>query len=251
MLRKLFFSFLVAFLASQILFGQEIKKVSAKVDLVDNNWLAGYITIPEISSSISLFSNSTDSIVIPLKMIRSIKLSPYFESKENDRSNKIKKRLRYYNNTFIGILSGKSNDEDYPVASLTAEMINGVIIWKYLAPGIGIAYDQYTTTAVLPFFLSIRGDILDNNFTPFYFFDAGYGAAWDTREGDQELETEGGMMLHMGIGYKMYSDNRINVMISLGYKIQDVTYEYPDWGGGMRIIDRTYKRLSFSLGIGF
>jgi hypothetical protein len=243
---------MLTFSVIQMLYAQESGKVKAQVDLIDNNRLSGYFNIKELPSTISLFSSKGDSLVIPVQMISSIKVSLYIEGGTQVKDTKeLKHRIRYYNNTFVGILSGKSDDEDYPIASLTAEMINGAILWRYFAPGIGIAYDQYTTTAVLPFFLSIRGDVLDNHFTPFYFFDVGYGAAWDTREADQELDTQGGKMLHMGIGYKMYSDNRINVMIALGYKIQEVTYEYPDWGGGTRVVNRTYKRLSFSLGIGF
>jgi hypothetical protein len=49
----------------------------------------------------------------------------------------------------------------------------------------------------------------------------------------------------------MYSGDRVNVMIVFGYKMQKTVY-HQDWGGGgERVTDRLYKRLSFSIGIGF
>ena len=95
-------------------------------------------------------------------------------------------------------------------------------------------------------------DILNRTFTPFYFVDAGYGSAWDTMEQEiPSLDVEGGAMFHTGIGFKMYSDDRVNVMVALGYKFQKTVYRNEEWGGGLRVTDRSYKRLSFSLGIGF
>ena len=45
--------------------------------------------------------------------------------------------------------------------------------------------------------------------------------------------------------------DRVNVMVAFGYKQQKTVYRNLEWNGGERVTDRTYKRLSFSIGIGF
>lgn len=197
-----------------------------------------------------------DSIVLNTGLLRTASFRIYNQSdsqNELDRINPRKINLKYFNNTYVGILSGKSNNDSQPVASLTVETINGIRIYRYLSLGLGIAYDQYNSTATLPFFISVRGDILDHSFTPYYFVDLGYGSAWDTNQennGWEFIDVQGGLMFHSGIGFKMYSGDRVNVMIALGYKLQKTVYSQ-DWGGGERVTDRTYKRLSFRIGIGF
>jgi len=216
----------------------------------------GYIKIKSLPPFITVYYNLEDSIVLNPQLLRSASFHIYNQKDSplgTDGINSGKPKLKYFNNTFVGILSGKSNNDSQPVASLTVETINGIQIFRYLSLGLGIAYDQYNSTATLPFFISVRGDIIDHFFTPYYFVDLGYGSAWDTNQennGWEFIDVEGGFMFHSGIGFKMYSGDRVNVMIALGYKLQKTVYSQ-DWGGGERVTDRTYKRLSFRIGIGF
>jgi hypothetical protein len=244
-------------LAVGSLYGQSKTRLKVSTTTSNGDRVNGYIKVNSLPPYLTVYYNSLDSIVLNTKLLRAASFRRYDKSDiqadvENNDSKKLK--IQYFNNTAVGILSGKSNDDAQPVASLTVETINGVSIFQYLSVGLGIAYDQYNSTATLPFFVSVRGDILDHIFTPFYFVDLGYGSAWDTNQennGWEFIDVEGGMMFHSGIGFKMYSGDRVNVMIALGYKMQKAVYRQ-DWGGGgERVTDRSYKRLSFRIGIGF
>jgi hypothetical protein len=236
--------------------GQQETRLKVSTTTTGGDRVNGYIKVESLPPYLTVYYNSLDSIVLNTQLVRTASFRIYNQSdlsSDADNKNPKKIKIEYFNNTFVGILSGKSNDDAQPVASLTVETINGIRIYRYLSIGLGIAYDQYNSTATLPFFISVRGDIIDHSFTPYYFVDLGYGSAWDTNQennGWEFIDVEGGMMFHSGIGLKMYSGDRVNVMITFGYKIQKTVY-HQDWGGGgERVTDRLYKRLSFSIGVG-
>jgi len=236
---------------------QEETRLKVSTTTINGDRINGYVKIKSLPPYLTVYYNSQDSIVLNTVFLRTANFRINNQSDsplESDEINPKKLKIKYFNNTLVGILSGKSNDDSQPVASLTVETINGIRLYRYLSIGLGIAYDQYNSTATLPFFISVRGDIIDHSFTPYYFVDLGYGSAWDTNQennGWEFLDVEGGIMFHSGIGFKMYSGDRVNVMIALGYKLQKTVYHSQDWGGAERVTDRTYKRLSFSIGIGF
>lgn len=237
--------------------GQEETRLKVSATTTNGDRVNGYIKVESLPPYLTVYYNSLDSIVLNTQLLRTTSFRIYNQSdlsSDMDVKKSKKLKIQYFNNTMIGILSGKSNNDTQPVASLTVETINGIRIYRYLSVGLGIAYDQYNSTATLPFFISVRGDIIDHSFTPYYFVDLGYGSAWDTNQennGWEFIEVEGGMMFHTGLGFKMYSGDRVNIMIAFGYKMQKTVY-HQDWGGGgERVTDRLYKRLSFSIGIGF
>lgn len=243
-------------LAEEELCAQEVTRLKVSATTKKGDRINGYVKIKSLPPYITVYYNSQDSIILNPQLLRSADFRVYNKKDsqfEKDGMNTGKLTLKYFNNTFVGILSGKSNNDSQPVASLTVETINGIRIYRCLSLGLGISYDQYNSTATLPFFISFRGDIIDHFFTPYYFVDLGYGSAWDTNQennGWEFIDVEGGFMFHSGIGFKMYSGDRVNIMIALGYKLQKTVYSQ-DWGGGERVTDRTYKRLSFRIGIGF
>ncbi len=57
-------------------------------------------------------------------------------------------------------------------------------------------------------------------------------------------------MFHFGMGVKMYSDHRVNVNMSLGYKNQKIDI-IRTWLGTEEITSYTFRNLSFRIGIGF
>ncbi len=257
MTKFIFFMLMPVIMAAGSVYGQTETMLKVSATTKNGDRINGHIKVESLPPYLTVYYNNLDSIVLNTQLLRAAAFRKYNKSdvsSEIDDNKTEKLKIRYFNNTAVGILSGKSNDDTQPVASLTVETINGVHIYRYLSVGLGIAYDQYNSTATLPFFVSVRGDILDHIFTPFYFVDLGYGSAWDTNQennGWEFIDVEGGMMFHSGIGFKMYSGDRVNVMIALGYKMQKTVYRQ-DWGGGgERVTDRSYKRLSFRIGIGF
>lgn len=257
MYRYLINLMLLLLIASGFLRAQDNTILKTSITTVEGNELNGYIKMKSLPEQIIILYTPDDSLVISSGLIQSMQVEKAkggIVASQDVKEKKFgKPEIKYFNNTMVGVLSGKSAEDVEPVASLSAETVNGVTIYSFLSTGIGVAYDQYYTTATLPFFISFRGDIISKPFTPFYFADVGYGSAWDTRETNawDDLEVKGGLMFHTGIGFKMYSGDRVNVMIVLGYKYQKSEYRITEWSGAERVTDRTFKRLSFRLGIGF
>ena len=239
--------------------GQDKSRFNTTLETINGDKINGYLKFRSLPEHITVYYPSGDSLIVDIGLVHSvfIQSDPIgLVSERTDGADKWERvpGLKYFNNTMVGIISGKSSDEDPPLASITLETVNGIRLYRYLAIGMGIGYDQYNTTAVLPFFLSVRGDILPGWITIFYFADAGYGPAWDSRENESNwevMDTEGGFMFHAGAGIKIYGGERLNVMLALGYKHQKVEYSSAGWWGGTRITDRTFNRMSFRLGIGF
>jgi len=257
------YKYLISFLLSiivaiELLQAQSEDNLKAVVTTIHGDEINGYIKLSSLPSRITLFYPTGDSLTLDSKVIQSMHLNKVsnipISSVNNNGLRLGSPELRFFNNTLFGILTGKSDVDSPPQSFLSIETINGIILYKYLRMGVGIGYDRYNTTAVVPFFLSVRGDILAGSITPFYFIDAGLSTAWDSMENENNwnsLDTEGRFMYHLGMGVKVYSGNRINIMLALGYKYQKVVYNSVIWDGSLKVDNRRFNRLSLRLGIGF
>jgi len=193
---------------------------------------------------LSIYLSDQDSMALPVRMIRQITLEPEQDQKAA--------RITYFNNIFIGILTGRANSQVSYRSMITAEMVNGVKINTYFWPGIGFSIDQFPEVTTFPIFLSIRGDFFSRSFTPYYFIDMGTGPSWNAKDPiSPDQETDAGLMWHLGGGIKIYSDSRINILLAMGFKSQHVRFTRPLWNDQEETIDRNYKNFSFRIGVGF
>jgi hypothetical protein len=225
---------------------QEALSKKAEMILINGNKISGIIFFNNDNESLTI--KPTDSIIIkvPINIIKSINFS---------RQKKIYKRtyipLRFYNSTSFGFSLGKNNVSSSNEAAISAEMINGITLLPFIQLGFGIGYDLYDEASVMPFFISLSGDILKTDFTPYYFIELGTSTAWEIDNYYQNYtDAQGNTMFQLGVGYKLYNDNRMNIGFSLGYKVQDVLLSN-DFGSGHLTTDRSYKRLNFKISIGF
>ena len=256
---KYFITLLLFFiLAIELLQAQSEDNLKTTLTTIHGDEINGYIKLSALPSRITLFYPTGDSLTLDSKVIQSIHINKVrnipISSMNNSGFRLERPGLRFFNNTLFGILSGKSDVDSPPQSFLSIETIIGIILYRYLAMGVGIGYDRYNTTAVLPIFISVRGDILAGSITPFYFIDAGFSTAWDSMESENNwnsLDTDGRFMYHTGMGIKIYSGNRINIMLALGYKYQKVVYNTVIWDGSRKVDNRRFNRLSLRLGIGF
>ncbi len=245
-MKFLIFNIFLISLAGSPLFlsAQPQQPVKARVRLQNQESIQGWILMKDIPVILSIYLTEKDSIAVPTKIIRQITLEREIE--ETPR------KIAYFNNTIIGILTGRTNSQSSYRSMITAEMINGIKINTYLWTGLGIAFDQFPEVSTLPFFLSLRGDMLKRAFTPFYFFDMGTGPSWNAQDPfNTEQETDAGLMYHFGSGIKIYGDPRIHVMLAIGFKSQQIEFTRTLWDDQEEKIERNYKNFSFRIGIGF
>jgi hypothetical protein len=223
---------------------QSEQRVKVHIRIKGNKPVNGWIELHEIPVLLNVYTDERDSIAVPTKFIRKIILEPDVCDNKNGSA--------YFNNTFVGLLSGRSSTQSEYRTNITAEMVQGIRLNTYLWPGLGFGYDRYPEVNTLSFFMSLRGDLLKRQFTPFYFLDLGSGPAWGETDPDfQFQDAKGGLMYHIGGGLKIYSDSRINILLAGGFKSRKVTFIRRFGGDAREDILRTYQNFSFRIGVGF
>ena len=228
----------------QVLVAQPEKPLHVRIELINNQKIQGRLIIPELPVILSVYLSPDDSQAVPTKIIRQIT----FEKEPGKEARKI----RYFNNTLIGILSGRSNSQSSYRSEITAEMINGIRFNTWCWTGLGVAFDQYPELSVLPVFFSLRGDVLQRTITPFYFFDIGSGPSWvDENQFTENLDSNAGLVFHFGGGLRVYAGQDVNIMLALGFKNQEVEITRQLWGGQEEVSNRNFKDFSFRIGVGF
>ena len=110
----------------------------------------------------------------------------------------------------------------------------------------------------MPIYANVKGYILDQQITPFYFGDIGYGFAWNTDKNEEVFELDnvtGGLYWQLGLGYQFnfYSNS---LVLTLGYINQhskaDYVYYRPWDIDDVEISEkRILRRLNFSIGFLF
>ncbi len=230
-----------------IILAQPVNSTDVRIWFNNNDQMRGSIKLDGSPDYITIYKTDSDSLRIPINMVKKIKIIRDYGNTWNG-----KPQFTYFNNTFIGILTGRSNSTSAYRSTISAEMINGIQVYGFLWPGLGIAFDHYPEVNTLPIYFSIRGDLRKSLFTPFYYFDIGSGPAWSTDEMNvSEIDTNAGIMYHLGGGLKIYSDSQVHVMFSMGFKNQQVRFTRQLWDQSEEITDRNFKNFSFRIGIGF
>lgn len=136
--------------------------------------------------------------------------------------------------------------------------INGYQFNQYLGAGLGLGVNKYGNYLAMPIYANVKGYILDQQITPFYFGDIGYGFAWNTDKNEEVFELDnvtGGLYWQLGLGYQFnfYSNS---LVLTLGYINQhskaDYVYYRPWDIDDVEISEkRILRRLNFSIGFLF
>ena len=220
-------------------------KNTALISLKNGSRFRGSVKPEILQGYLTLYFDNLDSLLIPYDQISSIKYRLSRKSPPNNSGS------RMFSITEIGMLFSRAGGDGSLSSTLSAQTTLGFILFSYLKTGIGISFDQYSNMHTLPVFLSLRGDLLSRPVTPFYYLNTGYGSAWGNEYG-RTLDIEGGKMIELGMGISLYSIESYCLVLSCGYKIQDLTYVDKDWLGNMTsLTERTNYRLKIAIGIGF
>ena len=153
----------------------------------------------------------------------------------------------------MGGLVGKSNSDDDNSTNLGIKGLIGYTPVSYFGAGLGLGLDNYDDFAALPVFLDVRGNLFEATVSPYYFFQVGYASAWFTDEENLtfvENDIEADWSFHPGFGFR-FELGKADLLVSMGYKQQNVkiTQEF-EWGETL-IERREMKRMTFGLGLIF
>ena len=231
------------------LMAQQLVSERAVIVMVNGNHISGRLYFNVGDSSFIIKPASAIMMTVPMNVIKSMTLNPgHLETVPAEGIHRI------YNNTSLGLAIGKNNESVNGAGNITAETVFGIVFKPWLHAGLGIGYDQYDLSAVVPYFISVSGDLVSQSFTPFYYFEAGTSAAWPYKSNgyyySQYANAEGKSMIQFGIGYRVYLNNAMNFGFSIGYRNQEVTYS-TNYGIESVISNVTYRRVVFKMEIGF
>ncbi len=164
------------------------------------------------------------------------------------------KEKGFVNMTEIGVLTGQSvgpgqfNNVNYHT-SPTVQTFNGYQFWPMLQVGVTTGIDWYQTFALVPVAFGLRGDLLRNKITPFYYLDLGYGFRW-LNNNSEDRWVKGGAMWNPGVGLKVRGNKNTAWVITVGYKSQRAE-TFANWGWQRTEQQIHYSRLALRTGISF
>lgn len=166
----------------------------------------------------------------------------------------------YFNITDLGLLIGSpENAHPAPFSFMT---VNGFHLTKQLSAGVGLGV-EFLSGSYLPVFLDARYYVRNTNFSPFFYFQAGYtipldddfyngygwmvDAIWPYNYTVLDYKALGGWMFNPGFGIRnMFSDN-FGLVFSVGYRNQRLFYRADN---DHRLL-ADYNRLVLKIGILF
>lgn len=225
----------------------------ADITLINGNRISGVLYLNINDSVLLVRPSSGINIQVPVNIVKTIHFIPV-----SKKSVLPFMKLRYFNNTSLGISMGNNPQSEGFSGTLTADMVNGIKILPYLQAGAGIGIDQFDRASVVSYFLSVRGDLFKTQITPFYFVEAGTSAAWLNGYSSyyypyvsDNTDAEGKKMFSFGLGYRFYLMNTINTGISVGFKTQQVKYYSSYDMSASTISNITYHRVNFRMEFGF
>lgn len=125
---------------------------------------------------------------------------------------------------------------------------------RYVNLGLGTGLDSYEGGLIIPWYVDFRGDLWEKKVTPTYYANLGYGFV--AAEGWPVDNMTGGVMMGLGVGWKINTPRKAEWLITLGYKIQNTYQERSSWGwwdpSQSRIAGtRQYRKVVFQTALAF
>jgi len=166
----------------------------------------------------------------------------------------------YFNITDLGLLIG-SPENSHP-APFSFQTVNGFHLTSQVSAGLGLGV-EFLSGSYLPVFLDARYYVRNSNFSPFFYFEAGYtipldddcsssndwmvAANWPYNYTVLDYKALGGWMFNPGFGIRsLFSDN-FGLVFSVGYRNQRLFYRADQYH---RLL-ADYNRLVLKIGILF
>lgn len=172
----------------------------------------------------------------------------------------------YFNLTSISIVTGVPGDNDnFKTAAVipSITMVNGCVFNNRFSIGLGVGEEVYKY-AVFPVFADFRYRFHRGDYHPFIALKGGYAFADSHSKlynyySNTKFNNKGGWMLNPEVGAYFPIGKKIDLAVSLGYRLQDLEshIEIPSYSSSGKPITKseniktTLNRLSFGIGFQF
>jgi len=238
---RLFCFLLCTIVTLNTLFAQRWEDV---VYLRNGSVIRGKLTQPQPPGKVQIESNRNLWVFSQQEVLRLTqeRYSPNWTSKG------------YYGLTETGLLIGASayngvNSEQ----SFRLEMVNGYRFHRLLAAGAGIGVNFYQESHLIPLYAELRGELLNQQLTPFYVVQAGYGLPLSGQIKDEQAwgpnaQADGGWMYGAGLGLAVHTA-KVSWLFGMGIRLQQNRTHYFDWAGTSISDQLTHRRLGLQIGV--
>lgn len=168
-----------------------------------------------------------------------------------------KKTTSFVNMTEAGMLFGKlanGNNRD----NFTFVTYNGYSFNSNISAGVIVGADAYNTTLIIPMGVGTRVCLgrPTSKLNPLFSFDAGYGlpvgkyhSQYDKFAGDGDAK--GGYMFNPSAGVEVNAGKKLDLTITLGFKQQKVTAQFPPEVSQQVKQKDTYNSITLRMGVSF
>jgi hypothetical protein len=234
LMSKLLVVTLIVIFSSTVSFGQTpgVSTVVLKSGLV----VKGKILKIDLTDKLVIELPSGGSLEIKMEDIEQLTLA---DSQPNAASStlpyeKVKpqaipfKEKGYYAKVDFGLPFGLDTYGD-PSLNVSISMSGGHVLNRHLSLGLATGMDFYwwPNSVVNPLALEARGRFYNDNFTPYYSLQVGYGFLTSSEYWSEN--TKGGLFIAPGVGIISKKRDHTAWNLHLGFRSQTMQGEYEDW----------------------
>jgi len=123
------------------------------------------------------------------------------------------------------------------------QTINGYLFSPYFSMGLGIVIDKYKASTFLPLFIDLRVNFVKNVVSPFFAGDIGYAMGFEGNNG--------GLLINPNFGIKFFVSQKTALNFSLGYRLQENSFESNTYWNSNSNVTETGTFLTFKFGAAF
>ncbi|HHG83657.1 MAG TPA: hypothetical protein ENJ82_02815 [Bacteroidetes bacterium] len=156
-------------------------------------------------------------------------------------------RVGYKDAGFSGIIEGAAlfPSNTYNLA-FNLDVILGMQVNANIFVGGGIGLDAYESDLFSTVFVDARYFFIADQFTPFFFLDAGYALPIDINP-----NISGGPMVNPGVGIKYFFTKTVGLNLSVAYRFQSMPINTDNPDGSVALKTNWIQSPNLRLGIQF
>lgn len=248
-------SFTLSLFLLPLLSHGQIKHRGLQKIYLNNGWiLKGDTSLTENGQKLKIQTPDHQVFIYPLGQVDSIRAGKFIASRESE--------IGFRNMLQLGFLL--HNPEPLPGVdpnlianffSLSLQYTASYTTKSGISVGLGSGVNLFSRGYVVPVYADIRGDLGRGLIRPHIYGQVGTSIPIYGREsltdfwGNQlfeEFEADGGLLVEVGAGIKLMATENYAWLISLGWRMQNITEVYKQWE--IRYKDEySFQRISFQI----
>jgi hypothetical protein len=230
---------LILVLTSYLSFGQA--NYQDVVYLKNGSIIRGLVIEQVINKSIKIETADRSVFVYQMEEIEKITKEP-FQGRNRNSHNNFGMKTGYKGMVEMGY---EFKVGDYGMDRFKLNIIHGSQINPYFSFGIGTGLRYYSLpeAALIPLFMDLRTNFIDNNVSPYFSLGVGYSF-------DATNEFEGvGLLMNPTLGVSIKVGNKSAMNVGLGYEMQQMKF-YTSYYSSRTVMHNS-GAISLNVGISF